>query len=84
MLAEAATGAVETRPVLHPIRPLCGAWGVEFGEVAVETVDLERRRLVVRHRRFPVRQQMHYDRWGREAALGMPPARWAALLDRPE
>src|SRR5262245_27806977 len=27
MLAEAATGAVETRHVLHPIRPLCGAWG---------------------------------------------------------
>ncbi len=25
MLAEAATGAVETRHVLYPIRPLCGA-----------------------------------------------------------
>src|ERR1700758_3526685 len=29
MLAEAATGAVETRHILYPIRPLCGARGVE-------------------------------------------------------
>ncbi|MCI0369889.1 MAG: NAD(P)/FAD-dependent oxidoreductase [candidate division NC10 bacterium] len=62
MLAEAATGAVETRHVLYPIRPLCGAWGIEFGEMRVEAVDLERRRLVARHRRSPVRQQVHYDR----------------------
>src|SRR5215471_7380448 len=33
MLAEAATGAVETRHILYPIRPLCGQWGVEFGEM---------------------------------------------------
>jgi NADH:ubiquinone reductase (H+-translocating) len=62
MLAEAATGAVETRHVLYPIRPLCGAWGIEFGEMSVETIDLERRRLIARHRRSPVRQQVHYDK----------------------
>src|SRR5215831_11311135 len=33
MLAEAATGAVETRHILYPIRPLRGEWGVEFGEM---------------------------------------------------
>src|SRR5262250_1054022 len=55
MLAEAATGAVETRHVLHPIRPLCGAWAVEFGEMAVESIDLARRRIVARHHRSSVR-----------------------------
>ncbi len=71
MLAEAATGAVETRHVLYPIRPLCGAWGIEFGEMSVEAIDLERRRLVARHRRSPVRQQVHYDRL--VLALGATP-----------
>ncbi|MGH7361322.1 MAG: NAD(P)/FAD-dependent oxidoreductase, partial [Candidatus Methylomirabilales bacterium] len=71
MLAEAATGAVETRHVLYPIRPLCGAWGIEFGEMWVEAVDLERRRLTARHRRSPVRQQVHYDRL--VLALGATP-----------
>ncbi len=61
MLAEAATGAVESRHILYPIRPLCGAWGIEFGEMSVEGVDLERRRLVARHRRSAARQQVHYD-----------------------
>lgn len=61
MLAEAATGAVETRHVLYPIRPLCGKWGVEFGEMSVEAVDLERRRVIARHRRSETRQQIHYD-----------------------
>ena len=36
MLAEAATGAVEARHVVYPIRPLCGAWGIEFGEISAE------------------------------------------------
>ncbi len=62
MLAEAATGAVETRHVVHPIRPLCGPCGVEFGEMSVESVDLARRRLVARHSRSPLRQQVQYDR----------------------
>ena len=44
MLAEAATGAVETRHILYPIRPLCGRWGIEFGEMAVEAIDLEEHR----------------------------------------
>ena len=61
MLAEAATGAVESRHVLYAIRPLCGTWGIEFGEMSVEAIDLERRRLVARHRRSRVRQQVHYD-----------------------
>ncbi len=61
MLAEAATGAVESRHVLYPIRPLCGAWGIEFGEMSVEAIDLERRRVTARHRRSPLRQQVHYD-----------------------
>src|SRR5215468_8760502 len=61
MLAEAATGAVETRHVLYPIRPLCGRWGVEFGEMHVEGIDLARRRVVARHHRSSVRQQVHYD-----------------------
>jgi NADH dehydrogenase len=71
MLAEAATGAVETRHVLYPIRPLCGAWGVEFGEMHAEGIDLERRRVTVRHHRSPVRQQVHYDRL--VLALGATP-----------
>ncbi|MFQ5657032.1 MAG: NAD(P)/FAD-dependent oxidoreductase [Candidatus Methylomirabilales bacterium] len=71
MLAEAATGAVETRHVLYPIRPLCGAWGVEFGEMSVETIDLDRRRVMVRHRRSPVRQRVHYDKL--VLALGATP-----------
>ena len=71
MLAEAATGAVETRHVLYPIRPLCGPWGIEFGEMSVESVDLERRRLIARHSRSPVRQQVHYDKL--VLALGAAP-----------
>ncbi len=71
MLAEAATGAVETRHVLYPIRPLCGAWGIEFGEMSVETIELERHRLIARHRRSPVRQQVHYDKL--VLALGASP-----------
>ena len=71
MLAEAATGAVETRHILYPIRPLCGAWGVEFGEMHVEAIDLGRRRVTVRHHRSPVRQQVHYDRL--VLALGATP-----------
>jgi len=62
MLAEAATGAVETRHVLYPLRPLCSKWGIEFGEMSVESIDLERRRVIARHRRFPFRQQVHYDK----------------------
>ena len=71
MLAEAATGAVESRHVLYPIRPLCGAWGVEFGEMSVEAIDLNRRRLIARHSRSPVRQQVHYDKL--VLALGATP-----------
>jgi NADH dehydrogenase len=71
MLAEAATGAVETRHILYPIRPLCGQWGVEFGEMHVEAIDLERRRVTVRHHRSSVRQQVHYDKL--VLALGATP-----------
>jgi NADH dehydrogenase len=71
MLAEAATGAVETRHILYAIRPLCGTWGVEFGEMHVEAIDLERRRVTVRHHRSPVRQQVHYDKL--MLALGATP-----------
>ena len=62
MLAEAATGAVEARHVVYPIRPLCGAWGIEFGEMSVEAIDLERRRLIAHHSRSPLRQEVQYDR----------------------
>jgi len=61
MLAEAATGAVETRHVCYPIRPLCGTWGIEFAEMSIEGVDLERHRLLARHHRSTARQQIHYD-----------------------
>jgi NADH:ubiquinone reductase (H+-translocating) len=71
MLAEAATGAVETRHVVYPVRPLCSMWGIEFGEVSVEAIDLERRRVIARHRRSPVRQQVHYDKL--VLALGATP-----------
>src|SRR5262249_13562895 len=62
MLAEAATGAVEARHVVYPIRPLCGAWGIEFGEMSVEAIDLHRRKLIARHSRSPLRQEVQYDR----------------------
>lgn len=71
MLAEAATGAVETRHVLYPIRPLASAAGVEFGEMSVEGIDLARRRVAVRHHRSPVRQEVQYDRL--VLALGATP-----------
>ncbi len=71
MLAEAATGAVETRHVLYPIRPLCGDRGVEFGEMFVEAIDLDRRRVIARHRRSDIRQHVHYDKL--VLALGATP-----------
>ena len=71
MLAEAATGAVDTRHVLHPIRPLCTATGVEFAEMTVEGIDLDRQRVAVRHQRSAVRQELHYDRL--VIALGAAP-----------
>ena len=71
MLAEAATGAVETRHVIYPLRPLCGAWGIEFGEMSVEAIDLDRRRLTARHRRSAVRQEVQYDKL--VLALGATP-----------
>src|SRR5262245_58643559 len=71
MLAEAATGAVDTRHFLHPIRPLCTATGVEFAEMTVEGIDLDRRRVAVRHQRSAVRQELHYDRL--VIALGAAP-----------
>ena len=71
MLAEAATGAVETRHILYPIRPLCGRWGIEFGEMQVEDIDLDRRRVTVRHHRARIRQQIHYDKL--VLALGAAP-----------
>jgi NADH dehydrogenase len=71
MLAEAATGAVETRHVLHPIRPLCTAAGVEFGEMRVQGIDLARRRVTVRHGRSRARQEIRYDRL--VVALGAAP-----------
>lgn len=71
MLAEAASGAVEVRHVLYPIRPLCVAWGIEFGEMSVEAVDLERRRVTAGHRRSQVRQRVHYDKL--VLALGATP-----------
>jgi NADH dehydrogenase len=71
MLAEAATGAVETRHVLHPLRPLCTAAGIEFAEMTVEGIDLTRRRVAVRHRRSAVRQELQYDRL--VIALGAAP-----------
>ena len=71
MLAEAATGAVETRHVLHPIRPLCTAAGIEFGEMRVEAVDLARRRVTLRHSRSRAHQEIRYDRL--VLALGTAP-----------
>lgn len=71
MLAEAAAGAVETRHVLYPIRPLCGAWGIGFGEMSVEAIDLDRRRVIACHRRSLVRQKVHYDKL--VLALGATP-----------
>jgi NADH dehydrogenase len=71
MLAEAATGAVDTRHVLHPIRPLCTAAGIEFAEMTVEGIDLDRRRVAVHHQRSPARQELHYDRL--VIALGAAP-----------
>jgi len=72
MLAEAATGAVETRHILYPIRPLCGRWGIEFGEMEVEGIDLDRRRVTVRHHGSALRQQVHYDKL--VLALGATPS----------
>jgi NADH dehydrogenase len=62
MLAEAATGAVEARHVVYPIRPLCGALEIEFGEMSVERIDLARHKLIACHRRSSLRQEVQYDR----------------------
>ena len=61
MLAEAATGAVETRHVLYPIRPLCGTWGIEFAEMSIDGIDLEKKRLTARHHRSSVSRHVNYD-----------------------
>ena len=61
MLAEAATGAVESRHVLYPVRPLCGKLGVEFAEMWVEAIDLDRRAVTARHLRSELRQRVHFD-----------------------
>lgn len=71
MLAEAATGAVESRHVLYPIRPLCGKCGIEFAEMLVEAVDLDRNRVIARHLRSDLRQHVHYDKL--VLALGATP-----------
>ena len=39
----------------HPIRPLCTAAGIEFGEMRVEAIDLARRRATARHSRSRAR-----------------------------
>lgn len=77
MLAEAATGAVEARHVVYPIRPLCSAWGIEFGEMSVEAIDLKRQKLIARHSRSALRQEVQYDRLilalGARPNVGMAP-----------
>src|SRR5262249_7872231 len=62
MLAEAATGAVEARHVVYPIRPLCGTWGIEFGEMSVEAIDLGHRKVIARYSRSALWQELPYDR----------------------
>ncbi len=61
MLAEAATGAVEIRHILRPIRPFCKMTGITFRQSVVENIDLE----VKRVRIFPARtgpaQALPYD-----------------------
>ena len=57
--------------MLHPIRPLCTAAGVEFGEMTVEGIDPARRRVAVRHSRSLTRQEIQYDRL--VLALGAAP-----------
>jgi NADH dehydrogenase len=72
LLAEAVTGAVEARHLMYPIRPLlCGKLGVEFEEMTVEAIDLERRRVIARHHRPLARQEIPYDML--VLALGMAP-----------
>jgi NADH dehydrogenase len=61
MLAEAATGAVETRHVVYPIRPLCVTRGVEFAEMSIREIDLARRRISATHHRSAVVQHIDYD-----------------------
>ncbi len=61
MLAEAATGGVETRHVVYPIRPLCVKWGIEFAEMSIEQIDLGRRRISATHHRSSVVQHIDYD-----------------------
>ena len=47
MLAEAATGAVEIRHILRPIRPFCKMTGIAFQQRVVEHIDLEAKRVHV-------------------------------------
>ena len=71
MMQMAATGAVESRHVLYPIRPLCGKLGIEFAEMCVEAVDLDRRMVIARHLRSELRQRVHFDKL--IVALGATP-----------
>src|ERR1043166_3534085 len=72
LLAEATTGAVEAHHVIYPIRPLlCAKLGVEFGEMTVEAIDLDRRRVTACHRRSPGHQEIPYDML--VLALGVAP-----------
>ena len=72
LLAEATTGAVAAHHVIYPIRPLlCAKLGVEFGEMTVEAIDLDRRRVTACHRRSPGHQEIPYDML--VLALGVAP-----------
>ncbi len=48
MLAEAATGAVEIRHILRPIRPFCKMTGIAFHQSVVEAIDLDAKRVRLR------------------------------------
>lgn len=61
MLAEATTGAVEIRHIIHPIRPICRRHGVAFREMEVESIDLARKLVWGTYNRTRGRHRLHYD-----------------------
>ncbi len=62
MLAEAATGAVEIRHILRPIRPFCKMTGIAFHQSAVEAIDLVAKRVRIRPPRSGHERLIPYDR----------------------
>ncbi|MFQ5799225.1 MAG: NAD(P)/FAD-dependent oxidoreductase [Bacteroidota bacterium] len=59
MLPEVASGSIETRHIVHPIRQLCRK--IHFYQSVVESIDLRERTVTASHPSGPHRHTWHFD-----------------------